>query len=453
MTQNLVGCPRDLGDGLVLRWATTDDVDQLVAFNTTVHADGPEQPATKVGAWVADLLGGRHPVVTPADFTVVVDTEALENGKQKLVSSLTLFSQTWRYDGIEFGFGQPELVGTLPGYRRRGLIRAQMDAVHELSRSRGELVQGITGIPWYYRLFGYEMTVNLGGGRSLLWARQGKDALKPHSTYRMRAATLDDVPLLQELYARATRHSHLCWARSEAMLVHMMTGQQQASDKYREFRIVEEEGSESELGELLGYYVLEQRRSGYRVNEVAVAEGKSMRELGLFIAGSLGQEAEAYNAGVGKPITAVNFGLGEEHPLYTALGNQLERLDQPYAWYMRVPDVAAFLTHVQPVLERRLRASVMAGHSGELKLNLMQSYFKLQFEKGSFVKIAPYEPNAFYDGDVFLPDQTFLHLLFGHRTIAELNSVRKDCWAKGVETNVLMDALFPKQPASIRDFV
>ena len=64
-----------------------------------------------------------------------------------------------------------------------------------------------------------------------------------------------------------------------------------------------------------------------------------------------------------------------------------------------------------------------------------------------------YEPNAFYDGDVFLPDLTFLHLIFGHRTLAELNSVRKDCWAKGVEVNVLMDALFPKQSASIRDFV
>jgi hypothetical protein len=87
------------------------------------------------------------------------------------------------------------------------------------------------------------------------------------------------------------------------------------------------------------------------------------------------------------------------------------------------------------------------------KLNLLHSYLKLQFENGDLTTIAPYEPNGFYDGDVFLPDQTFLHLLFGHRTIAELNTVRKDCWAKGPEAQVLMDALFPKQPASIRDFV
>jgi hypothetical protein len=90
--------------------------------------------AVSVGAWTADLIGGKHPVVTPADFTVVVDTNVLEDGRPKLVSSLVLLSQTWSYDGLEFGFGQPELVGTLPGYRRRGLVRVQMDAVHELSR-------------------------------------------------------------------------------------------------------------------------------------------------------------------------------------------------------------------------------------------------------------------------------------------------------------------------------
>jgi hypothetical protein len=29
------GLPLDLGDGLVLRWATADDAEQIIAFNTT----------------------------------------------------------------------------------------------------------------------------------------------------------------------------------------------------------------------------------------------------------------------------------------------------------------------------------------------------------------------------------------------------------------------------------
>ncbi len=325
MTTNHLGLPRDLGDGLVLRWATADDAEQIIAFNTRVHADGPDEPGLSVGAWAADLIGGTHPIVTPADFTVVVDTNVLEHGRPKLVSSLVLLSQTWSYDGLEFGFGQPELVGTLPGYRRRGLIRVQMDAVHELSRVRGELAQGITGIPWYYRLFGYEMTVNLGGSRSLYWARHKKDAFNPHGAYTVRTATLADMPLLQELYGRAVDHSHLSWVRSDEMLAHIMAGQRRESDKYRKFRIVEEQTDGSASVDVLGYFVQSQRRARYVVSELAVAEGKSMRELGLFIAKTLQEEAEVYNVNGEVPIISIYFGLGEIHPLYTALGNQLER--------------------------------------------------------------------------------------------------------------------------------
>ena len=38
--------------------------------------------------------------------------------------------------------------------------------LHEWSAARGEQVQIITGIPNYYRQFGYEMTLSLSGGRA-----------------------------------------------------------------------------------------------------------------------------------------------------------------------------------------------------------------------------------------------------------------------------------------------
>ena len=62
--------------------------------------------------------------------------------------------------------GRPELVGTLPEFRNRGLIRAQMDILHQWSAERGQPVQAITGIPFFYRQFGYEMALPLQGGRS-----------------------------------------------------------------------------------------------------------------------------------------------------------------------------------------------------------------------------------------------------------------------------------------------
>ena len=92
---------RDLGDDLVLRHATPDDVEALVEFNSRVHSDaGWDSPDTRVGAWVRDLMTKPHPTFDVADFLVVEDTET-----GAIVSSTNLISQTWSYAGSSSGWG------------------------------------------------------------------------------------------------------------------------------------------------------------------------------------------------------------------------------------------------------------------------------------------------------------------------------------------------------------
>ena len=142
--------PRDLGDGLALRPAGRDDAEPLARFNGQIHRDdNAAEPAREIEQWTRDLLRGPHPTVAPEDFTIV---EEVATGR--IVSSLNLISQRWSYGGVPFGVGRIELVGTDPDYRRRGLVRLQFEAIHRRSQARGELVQAITGIPWYYRQFG-----------------------------------------------------------------------------------------------------------------------------------------------------------------------------------------------------------------------------------------------------------------------------------------------------------
>jgi hypothetical protein len=107
---------RDLGDGLILRRATSSDTEQLVAFNGMIHADeGSDEPEEKVASWTRDLMETPPPNFSPGDFTIV---EQVETGK--IVSSLNMISQTWSYAGIPFGVGRPELIGTVQEYRNRG---------------------------------------------------------------------------------------------------------------------------------------------------------------------------------------------------------------------------------------------------------------------------------------------------------------------------------------------
>ncbi len=152
---------KDLGGGLVLRRGVPADGQQLSTFNARLHMeDDADKPDERINQWTHDLMVRPHPTTSAADFTIVEDL----NTKQ-IVSTLVLISQTWSFAGIEFKVGRPELGGTVSAYRERGLVRAQIDAIHEWSCERGELVQAITGIPYYYRQFGYEMGMELGGGR------------------------------------------------------------------------------------------------------------------------------------------------------------------------------------------------------------------------------------------------------------------------------------------------
>ena len=169
--QDQFGLPKNLGNGLVLRWATPADAEELGAFNVNIHSDDPNEPETWLARWTEDLMRGDHPTTSAHDFTVVID----ENSNDKIVSSMNLISQVWLYAGIPIGVGRPELVATAPEYRRCGLVREQFAAIHAKSAARGELVQAITGIPWFYRQFGYGMAMDLGGGRAFLWNRPGND--------------------------------------------------------------------------------------------------------------------------------------------------------------------------------------------------------------------------------------------------------------------------------------
>src|SRR3989337_669140 len=65
------------------------------------------------------------PTLSPDDFTIVEETAS-----GRIISSMNLIPQTWTYEGIEFGVGRPELVGTLPEFRNLGLVRMQFEEVH-----------------------------------------------------------------------------------------------------------------------------------------------------------------------------------------------------------------------------------------------------------------------------------------------------------------------------------
>lgn len=434
--------PRDLGDGLVLRHATLADTQALADFNAHIHRDhDASEPNARVGAWVQDLMSEVHPTFRPEDFTLVEDTRT-----GAIVSSLNLISQTWTYEGIPFKVGRPELVGTHPDYRRRGLVRAQFEAIHRLSAERGEVVQAITGIPNYYRQFGYEMTMTLGGGR--IGHKSHVPELKEGESepYRVRPATEDDLGFIAELYNHIADRQPVHCLRDEARWRYELNGRSASSDSRRLLRVIE-----SDSGEPVGFLTHADWLGGKQMwlSMYELKPGVSWAAVTPSVIRYMWTTGEMYAARDEKECQAFGFGLGEEHPVYTILASRLPEVRAPYAWYIRVADVGGFVRHVAPVLERRLAASDAAGYSGEIKVSFYRSGLLLKLERGRLAEITDWSPDPSDWGNAAFPDLTFLHLLFGHRTCDELWHIFRDCWTDNSEMCAVLDGLFPKRPSHV----
>ncbi|MCU0503190.1 MAG: GNAT family N-acetyltransferase [Anaerolineae bacterium] len=440
MTDSTPVILRDLGDGLILRRSTPADAEALADFNKMIHRDQDVvEPDETVAAWTRDLLTRAHPTFGAGDFTIVEETKT-----GKIVSTLNTISQTWSYGGIPFGVGRPELVGTDPEFRRRGLVRAQFDVIHAWSAERRELVQAITGIPYYYRQFGYEMALVLGGGRTGLLSAVPKLKEGETEPYRLRPATEEDLSFIVALDSAANRRWLIACERDAAQWRYEIAGKSETNVNRLAWAIIEA-ASGAPIGVIGHAWRVWEGNLG--VAYVEVAAGVSWLAAAPSILRYLGATALAYAERDGKPVDRLNFWLAHEHPFFAATQDRLPQIRRPYAWYLRVADLPGFLRHVAPVLEERLARSIAVGHTGELKLSFYRSGVRLAFESGRLTAVEPWLPTHSDGGSAAFPSLSFLQLLFGYRSLEELRGAFPDCWADGDTPRALLGILFPKQPS------
>jgi hypothetical protein len=231
--------------------------------------------------------------------------------------------------------------------------------------------------------------------------------------------------------------------RDEAMWRWRLYRSEQATYYLRYFLIEDLDGTPA------GYVAASAGLGGewMTIGEVAALPGRALRDVCAFAGRALKEQAATLNAAREKPIPHLLWQLGTAHPAYEALGWLLEQQEPPYAWYVRVADLAAFLRLIAPVLERRLAGSVLDGYTGTLRLNFYASRLTLVFERGRLAEIGTYEPKRVADGDASFPDLTFLQLVFGHRSRAELSYARADCFVRRQAYAALLDVLFPRRPS------
>jgi GNAT superfamily N-acetyltransferase len=376
----------------------------------------------------------RTPNVSYADFTVVEDTAS-----GRIASLMGLVSQTWNYGGISFGCGQPEAIVTHPDYRRKGLVRKQLEVIHSLSAARGDQVQVIWGNPWYYRQFGYEYALEG------LWDIHR--AIRAHhipaadddtvAACSLRQVTRTDYPFIRQLHETGMKRNIINVTKFDPDWELHFEGWTKGAHVSRDWRIIEDPD-----GSPLGYLCFhdEAESGGFGVHQIELTSEAPYLQYMPGILRQLWDRATKLNRGT--PPRDIKLYLGREHPAYSPISRSthLEK-GQLECLYIRVPDIVSYLRHITPALENNLAGSPAAGFTGTLRITLFRNGLEIDIESGRITRIDPWKADSFWHTPAF-HDLAFPQLVFGHRRCTELEDIYVDCNVDD-RSAVVLDSLFP----------
>ncbi len=411
---------RTLGNNLVLKHATVEDTPRLNAFNALIF-----DPYIGVQTEAMML---HHPTIRPENFIYIEDATT-----GQIVSSLGLLPWRWRFDEIELKMGEMAIVGTLPEYRRRGLVRTLVNHLKGCLAADGYDLSFLGGIPYYYRQFGYEYALPLEGYWHLP-LYQIPSAAENAPAYTFRDAAIDDIPTLMEMYEAATRDLNIATVR-EAEVWRYQIEHKAATDSGAYALLMVDPS-----GKLAGYV---------RLKKFGVGSGLIVCEASHFAfrdVPALFQRLKeiAVERGIDSYI---RFALPPSAVLTQAAKAWGAQFDGYYAWQIHIPDVARLLRTMTPLFERRIASSPFAGRSQTVRINVYRQAYEMIFENGTITAV---NSMGFQDwaGMLCIPPDAFTQLVMGYRTAEELRDIFPDLMAWG-EARSLLAVLFPKTNAYI----
>jgi GNAT superfamily N-acetyltransferase len=446
---------RDLGDGLVLRWSTAEDSEDIAELNSLVFRWDQNEPNLGLANVVRRCMRGDHPSMGPEDVVVVEDTGKDGN---RIVACAFYLQEEWEFDGIVVPVARPDIVATDPGYRNRGLIRAALEVMHERSEREGRPVQAITGIPYFYRQFGYEYAID---ERGHVTVALGSLPNRPTGgePYRLRQARPGDVPAIAACY-RQQQATYLVSRRlPDSFWQYYIDAEHETGSVWSDerLRVVERVG-----GDFCGFAFTPYRRSAdtFTASMVGLVPGTNLHDAAPALMRELkrlGEQTPVKRSPTpsdepDKPLQKLILELGRDHPFYETLRpDWLPHYEPPAAWYVRVPDLPGFLRLAAPVLERRLTNSTFTGYSGDLKLDFYRGGLRMGFKDGKLTTVEDCRFGA-YDNSANggFPPLSFLRLAFGYSSLNELRAAYPDVWVNA-EARALIESLFPKRASRLLD--
>lgn len=162
-------------------------------------------------------------------------------------------------------------------------------------------------------------------------------------------------------------------------------------------------------------------------------------------------------------FTSIGWHMSEWHPVAQAVPSHMRipatmPFDVEAEYYVRVPELDAFLRHILPALNRRLKESPFhSNYTGSIRVSNYSPKvpgFELEIKNGEICQVSRFvkrdqkdDPNL-----ACFPSHTFLLILFGRRSIDDLRYIFPDV-TMSEEVQKILSALFPKKISIIHHYM
>ncbi|KAJ2959834.1 hypothetical protein NQZ79_g4763 [Umbelopsis isabellina] len=448
---------KDLGNGLLLRWVKPQDIPKVGEAMIEVFSP-PDTRLEFIRTWLFRFVDGYAGFMTEKDCVVIVDTKKED---EPVVGFTCYWQETHTYEGIPYKAGRPEFVGIIPDdeYRGKRLQQHIMDALHARAEEDGTLVQVISGINWYYRQFGYEYALTFGERCKVMFSSVPTLNEKEEEPLKHRRATLDDVDTILDIDKAHQNGASIYYPLARDWVISQITDyhelQENPEHLFARHTIMFQDANENVVGYAL-VNKFEHEKNGnigvYSMGLVDCTANKkalmsSLRNIITFA------KSQVEDDEIWAKANALAFHSSQWHPTVEALPSDM-RLYCKIAYeapnyYVRVPDLVAFIKHILPALNQRLKQShTHSKYSGTIKVSNYTPRnpgFELKIEDGVILEV-----NSFIKRDqkkdetvAYYPPYVFLQSLFGRQSIEELSQVLPDVYMSADVKDVL-DVLFPK---------
>lgn len=418
MTNHTPEITERIGEQLVLRTVRdAQDAERFVALSAQINGAGEGSMCTR--------LIQHHPRTTFADYMLVEDERTGE-----VASTTCLIPWRLQYENVTLDAAMLEMVVTHPDYRRRGLVRAQIERFHRTTRARGFDLCIIQGIPHYYRQYGYAYALDHQPYHLLPSSAIPSPTQSAPGSYSLRLATANDAGTLTALYQKALLPNDLVTLRDQDDWHFLIDA------AHWDVHLLEQPD-----GRAQGYY----------------AAIRPLEEQAGIEVGESGATGHAAAMALLRQLKAETHGLirlgGAGHTALLDAARSLGSTPLPCdQWLLRINDMPGFLAKIGPALERRLAQSDCAGLDASLCLNLYREAFLLRFEQG---KLAEVQALGFVDaslgadgGDLCIPRDAFVRLVTGYRGLDELHDAWPDIVVRP-RSRHLWDVLFPRMASCV----